>query len=178
MSAQVGNILDHKGTAVHAVSPDAPVSEAVRLMNQERIGSVLVVDDADALRGIVSERDVLHRVISEGRNPAQTRNEEIMTHRLWTVTRDTLIREALSLVTMARCRHLPVMEGERVVGLISLGDLTAWIVRELKTEIVDLHTYIHGSFSDRRLDAAQVAYEIQAIRSRGNGISYPTVIER
>src|SRR4051812_28563421 len=100
MGAQIGNILDLKGTAVHAVSPNELVSEAVRIMNQEHIGSVLVMDDPGILRGIISERDVLHRVISQGRTPAETRVHEVMTERLWTVTRETLISEALSLVTM------------------------------------------------------------------------------
>ena len=177
MGAQISHILELKGDVVHAISQQAPVSEAVQLMNVEHIGSVLVVDDG-VLRGIVSERDVLHRVISKGRTPEQTRVGEVMTHKLWTVTPETLIRDALSLVTTARCRHLPVMRNERVVGLVSLGDLTAWIVRELKTEIVDLHTYIHGSFSERRLDAAQAAYEIQSLRDRGTGLTYAAALDR
>jgi CBS domain-containing protein len=172
MTATVEHILQRKGEVVHAVAPHACVSTAVQLMNAERIGSVLVLEGS-LLRGILSERDVLHRVISDGRSPEDTRVEEVMTRGLWTVAPDTPVRDALALVSMTRCRHLPVLYQERVVGLISLGDLTAWIVRELHTEVTDLTAYIHGTFSDRSLDEAQSAYEIQAMRGRGLGVAYP-----
>jgi len=175
MGANVEHILQIKGSLVHAVAPHTLVSESVQLMNAQRIGSVLVVEDG-ILRGILSERDILHRVISEQRVPEQTYVEDVMTRELWTVTPDTRIHDALALVTMARCRHLPVVRDQELVGVISLGDLTAWIVRELKTEIVDLHAYIHGAFSDRALDDAQIAYEIQAMRGRGLGVTTPNAL--
>ena len=104
-------------------------------MNVQRIGSVLVLD-RDELHGIVSERDVLHRVIGEGRSARSTFVHEVMTRRLWTVAPETSITEAMALVTATRCRHLPVLDNGAVVGLISIGDLMAWMVRDLNMEIL------------------------------------------
>ncbi|HEX2675464.1 MAG TPA: CBS domain-containing protein [Polyangiales bacterium] len=147
MAARIKDVLSFKGNVVHSVSRDAPVSEVVRCMRINRIGSVVVLD-GDELCGIVSEGDILRRVLGERRDPESTGVEDIMTNTLRTIDPETSVHEAMALVTDARCRHLPVVEGGRVVGMVSGGDLTAWMVRELRLEIVDLIGYIHGPASE------------------------------
>jgi CBS domain-containing protein len=161
MTARVEHILRIKGPGIHAVAETASVSEAVDVMNVHRIGSVLVLDGSE-LHGILSERDVLHRVISEGRDPRSTLVYEVMTRKLWTVAPDTSIAEAMALISQMRCRHLPVMDDGVLIGLVSIGDLTAWMVRELKMEIVDLACYIHGPFCEYDAEDARIAREMLA----------------
>lgn len=161
MTARVEHILRKKGTVVHAIPESASVADAVDVMNVHRIGAVLVLD-GDELHGIVSERDVLHRVISEGRDPRSTFVYEVMTRKLYTVGPDTPIPEAMALVSQIRCRHLPVLDGDALIGLISIGDLTAWMVRELEMEIVDLACYIHGPFCDHVAPDERVASQMLA----------------
>jgi CBS domain-containing protein len=161
MTARVEHILRIKGNDIHSIAETASVADAVDVMNVHRIGSVLVRDGSE-LHGIISERDVLHRVISEGRDPRSTFVYEVMTRKLWTVAPDTPIPEAMALISQMRCRHLPVMDGDALVGLVSIGDLTAWMVRELKMEIVDLACYIHGPFCEYDAEDARVAREMLA----------------
>jgi CBS domain-containing protein len=161
MTARVEHILRIKGANVHAVPENASVADAVDVMNGHRIGSVLVVDGSE-LHGIVSERDVLHRVIAEGRSPKATYVHEVMTRKLWTVSPEMPIHEAMALISETRCRHLPVIDDGTLVGLVSIGDLTAWMVRELKMEIVDLASYIHGPFCEYAAEDARIAREMLA----------------
>jgi signal-transduction protein with cAMP-binding, CBS, and nucleotidyltransferase domain len=153
--------LRTKGAGIHAIDESATVAAAVDVMNVHRIGSVLVIDGSE-LHGILSERDVLHRVISEGRNPRSTFVHEVMTRKLFTVAPDTSIPEAMALISHTRCRHLPVLDGSTLIGLVSIGDLTAWMVRELKMEIIDLACYIHGPFCDHDAEDARIAREMLA----------------
>jgi CBS domain-containing protein len=161
MGARVEHILRIKGANIHAVPESASVADAVDVMNGHRIGSVLVLDGQE-LRGILSERDVLRRVIGEGRNPKLTFVHEVMTRNLWTVTPDTPIHQAMALISATRCRHLPVLDERTVIGLVSIGDLTAWMVRELNTEIVDLASYIHGPFCEYGAEDARIARDMLA----------------
>jgi len=165
MAARIEHILRTHDAAIHAVPESATVADAVDVMNLQRIGSVLVVE-GQALHGIVSERDVLHRVIGEGRSARETFVHEVMTRRLWTVTPATSVQEAMALVSATRCRHLPVLDAGTLVGLISIGDLMAWIVRDLNMEIMDLAAYIHGPFCDYAAEDARVAREMLAPYSK------------
>jgi CBS domain-containing protein len=161
MGARVEHILRIRERAIHAVPESATISDAVDVMNANRIGSVLVLDGSE-LHGIVSERDVLHRVIGEGRSARSTFVHEVMTRRLWTVAPDTSVQEAMALVSASRCRHLPVLDNGSLIGLISIGDLMAWMVRDLNMEIVDLATYIHGPFCDYGTENARIASDMLA----------------
>jgi CBS domain-containing protein len=114
-------------------------------MNRERIGAVLV-HDGERVVGIFTERDVLTRVIDQGRDPAATPVAEVMTSALITVGPATTVAEAMAVVTEKRCRHLPVMEGDRLVGLVSIGDLTRWLTRHQAWHIEDLVRYITGAY--------------------------------
>jgi signal-transduction protein with cAMP-binding, CBS, and nucleotidyltransferase domain len=165
MAARIEHILRTHDATIHAVPESATVADAVDVMNLQRIGSVLVIDGLE-LHGIVSERDVLHRVIGEGRSARETFVHEVMTRRLWTVTPATSVQEAMALVTASRCRHLPVLDGGTLVGVISIGDLMAWMVRDLNMEIVDLATYIHGPFCDYAVEDVRIARDMLAPYSK------------
>ncbi|MEO1337790.1 MAG: CBS domain-containing protein [Myxococcota bacterium] len=127
-------MLKHKGSIVHSVSSDSTVRDAVRLMNRQRIGAVLVIDQGQ-LVGIFTERDVLVRVVDAERDPRTTIIADVMTAKVTTVSPEMRVSEALRLVTEQRMRHLPVMEGRRLLGLISLTDLSGWTTQFLQAEV-------------------------------------------
>jgi CBS domain-containing protein len=134
-------VLENKGRTVHSVAPAATVIEAVRKMNQERIGALLVHDDQEIV-GIFTERDVLTRVLDSDRDPATTRVSEVMTTEPVSVRSTTLVEEAMAIVTDKRCRHLPVLDDDELVGLVSIGDLTRWVGRNQEIQIQDLVNFI------------------------------------
>lgn len=134
-------VLEHKGGIIHAVSPEMSVLDAVRKMNQERIGAVLVLDGTD-LVGIFTERDVLTRVVDRARDPSATRVAEVMTMQPVVVTPKATVNEAMAIVSEKRCRHLPVVDEGRLIGLVSAGDLTHWLTRNQEFHIQDLVNYI------------------------------------
>jgi len=138
-------LLQHKGPQVHSVSPTATVVEAVRTMNDARVGALLVMD-RDQPVGIFTERDVLGRVVDQRRDPATTKVADVMTVELVTVRSETSVEEAMAVITARRCRHLPVMDGEKLSGLISIGDLTRWVTRRQAWHIEDLVNYITGKY--------------------------------
>jgi len=145
MQTKLSMVLQHKGPTVHSVPPEASVLEAVRKMNQERIGALLV-RDRDDLVGIITERDILCRIVDQGREPATTRVAQVMTPELVTVCETTTVEEAMAVVTDKRCRHLPVMKGDTLAGLVSIGDLTRWVSRNQADHIADLVNYITGRY--------------------------------
>jgi len=147
MKIPLSVILKRKAnSALFSVSPDSSVLEAVQLMNRERIGSVLVCDSEGAV-GIFTERDVLARVVSAAKDPAATVVADVMTSPFVTVKATTTVEEAIRVITTKRCRHLPVMgEGGEILGLVSIGDITQWIVREQENQIEGLFDYIEGRY--------------------------------
>jgi CBS domain-containing protein len=138
-------VLDAKGHSVHAVDPKATVLDAVRTMNAERIGALLVMDDEE-LVGIFTERDVLCRIVDQGRDPAETRIAEVMTRRPVVVKAGATVEEAMAVVTEKRCRHLPVVDEDGLVGLVSSGDLTHWVTRNQEFHIQDLVNFITSRY--------------------------------
>lgn len=138
---EIRNILARKGPHVHAIDPQASVAEAVELMNELRIGSLVVIDGEEIV-GIFTERDVLRRVVAACVDPRTTLVSSVMTRELITVEPMTTLAMALSLITEHRCRHLPVVEDGRLVGLVSAGDLTAYLVSDQQQTIWDLYFYI------------------------------------
>jgi CBS domain-containing protein len=145
MQDQIRNVLDHKGRRVVTVAAEVTVTEAVARMNAHNIGSVLVGDDRTPV-GIFTERDVLVRVIACNLDPRTTRVGDVMTREVITVTTETTIEEAMSIVTERRCRHLPVTDEDGCLcGLISSGDLTKWVVNDQRQTIDDLNGYIRAS---------------------------------
>jgi CBS domain-containing protein len=134
-------VLDQKGNAIYDVTSEDSVLEAVQKMNQERVGALLVRAEGQ-LVGIFTERDVLCRVVDCGLDPRATRVAEVMTRELVVVESTTTVEEAMAVVTEKRCRHLPVMEGGELCGLVSIGDLTRWVTRNQEVHIQDLVNYI------------------------------------
>ena len=146
MSTPVSVLLERKGSVVRAVSPAVTIAEAVAEMNRHRIGCVVVMDGA-RLVGIFTERDVLQRVVGAGLDPQGGRIADIMSRDPITISPETTVDEVMALFTDRRCRHLPVVVSGLVVGLISIGDVTRWMVEEHRTEAEHLKNYIAGGFS-------------------------------
>jgi CBS domain-containing protein len=141
METRLDTILNNKSCDLHTVEPDATVIDAVRLMNQERVGAVLVLQDSK-LVGVFTERDVLTRVMEPARDPRATKITEVMTERVVTVPLSTTLEEAQAVMTQKRCRHLPVLENGELVGLVSIGDLTCWTVHDKNYLIDQLVNYV------------------------------------
>lgn len=140
---QVKHLLDGKGSGVFAVAPDAPVIDAIRLMAEKNVGALVVIKGID-LVGIVSERDYARKVILKDRSSRTTPVADIMTASVVTVAPDATVDECMRLCTDSRIRHLPVMDGGRVVGVVSIGDLVKATIFEQRETINQLETYIAG----------------------------------
>jgi len=144
MNTPVITLLHDKGGTVHATRPDATVRDAVRQMNENHIGALLVTRD-DKPVGMFTERDVLMRIVAAGLDPNSTRVEAVMSRRLTVIRPETTVDEAMAIITRERHRHLPVVDRDnRVVGMISIGDLTRWTVRDEESRIQNLNEYIWG----------------------------------
>ena len=136
-------ILDSKGANVWSIGPDATVFEAIQLMAEKNIGALLVVDHAKLI-GILSERDYTRKVALRGKSSKQTAVKEIISGRVITVCPAHTVEDCMRLMTEHRIRHLPVLDGDRILGIISIGDLVNWIITAQTTTIHQLQTYIAG----------------------------------
>jgi CBS domain-containing protein len=145
MNTRIRDILRRKGEDVYSVGPLATVIDAVNTMNDHHVGSVLVCEGGDPV-GVFSERDVLVRVVAAHRDPRQTLVRDVMTTRLYTAAPDDTLLEVMRLMTDRRCRHVPVMEGESLIGLVSIGDLTKATQYNLRQEVRELSSYIGGPY--------------------------------
>jgi CBS domain-containing protein len=139
----VRQLLDRKGRAIFSVAPGAPVLEAIRAMAEHQVGALLVMED-ETLAGIVSERDYARKVILLGRSSADTPVRDIMTSAVITVQPDTTVDKCMQLMTDRHVRHLPVVDGGRVVGMVSIGDLVKAVIAEQRQQIEQLESYIHS----------------------------------
>jgi CBS domain-containing protein len=140
--ATARHLLDHKGRAIFSIGPDEPVLDAIRLMAEHHVGA-LVVMKGEQLVGIVSERDYARKVILKGRSSADTPVAQIMSSPVITVTLNSSVQDCMQLMTTRHLRHLPVMEGGKVVGMVSIGDLVKAVMEEQKQTIEQLESYIH-----------------------------------
>ncbi|UCH30628.1 MAG: CBS domain-containing protein [Myxococcales bacterium] len=145
LSTRIGDVLRRKGDDVYSVGPLATVIDAVNVMNDHHVGSVLVMEGGYPV-GIFSERDVLVRVVAAHRDPRQTLVRDVMTTRLYTASPDDTLFEVMRLMTDRRCRHVPVMEGDELIGLVSIGDLTKATQHNLRQEVRELSNYIGGPY--------------------------------
>lgn len=139
----VRHLLEVKGSEVYSIGPDAPVVDAIRLMAQRGIGA-LVVLQGDRLAGVVSERDYARKIVLQGRSSSSTRVDEIMTGDVVQVGPEDTVDRCMQLVTDRRLRHLPVVEGDRVVGVVSIGDLVKAVIEAQQEELDQLQRYIAG----------------------------------
>jgi len=142
--ATVRDILNRKGAAVIAVPPATTVLDAAQLMNDRGIGAVLVTEGS-ALAGIFTERDVMRRVVATRRDPATTPVSEVMSTSLVTTTATATVEECASLMTGRRIRHLPVLDGETLAGVVTIGDLMAFQVDEQASTIAQLSSYVYDN---------------------------------
>jgi CBS domain-containing protein len=145
MNTALDKVLEQKGRQVYVVSPTRTILEAVKTMQEKQVGALVVLDDGRPV-GVFTERDVLNRVVKSGCNPAETSVSEVMTKNLVVVSPDTTVQQAMAIVTEKRCRHLPVMDGDELVGVVSSGDLTHWLVKSQSFEIESLIRYITGKY--------------------------------
>jgi len=141
----VSLILRKKGCDIFSVPSDTTVYDAMKVMAEKEVGALLVVDDGQ-LHGIVSERDYARKVILMGRSSKETPVSEILTEPLMTISPDCSVDEAMRLITTHRIRHLPVVHNDKLMGLISIGDLVQWIAFAQDQTIEDLSHYIEGKY--------------------------------
>lgn len=142
--ATVRDILAKKGSQVLSLDGDETILQAAQFMTEHRIGAVLVLD-GERIAGMFSERDILQRVVAEGRDPSQTKVEEVMTAEVACCTPDTSLEEARGAMKNRRIRHLPVVDGDdHLLGLISIGDLNAYQVAHQEQTIFLLNEYLYG----------------------------------
>ena len=141
--ATASQLLKQKDRGIYSVSPDAPVLEAIREMAEHGVGALLVMM-GNKLVGVLSERDYARKVILMGRSSSETKVSQIMSSPVLTVRPDQSVNECMRLMTDNRVRHLPVQEGERVIGVLSIGDLVRAVVEEQAKTIEQLEQYIHS----------------------------------
>ena len=139
----VRQLLGTKSPEIHAVAPDSAVIDAIRLMAEKGIGAVLVMDGA-RLAGILSERDYARKIVLRDRSSRDTPVAAIMTAEVVTVTPADTVEDCLQLVTDRRIRHLPVVEGAAMLGVISIGDLVKSVIEQQRRELGQLQQYIVG----------------------------------
>jgi CBS domain-containing protein len=139
----ISEILGHKGTTAWSISPDATVFEAIMMMAEKNIGALLVTEN-DKLVGIISERDYTRKVVVKGKASKTTLVKEILSSHVIHVSPSHTIEECMRLMTDHHFRHLPVLDGDMIVGIVSIGDLVNWIISAQHTTISQLQTYITG----------------------------------
>jgi CBS domain-containing protein len=141
----IDSVLKLKGRQVLSVAPTATVYEAIEKMSDKGVGALVVMSEG-RLTGIISERDYARKVILKDRSSKQTQVSEIMTSPVLTVSPKDTVEECMRIITENRIRHLPVMDRDRVVGIISIGDLVNWIITAHEETIGHLQSYIAGQY--------------------------------
>jgi CBS domain-containing protein len=142
----VRDILSRKGNLVHTVTTDATVLDAAREMNERHVGA-LVVTRGEKVVGIFTERDILNRVVAQQRDPAQTAVQDVMTAPIACCAPQTTRAECRAVMKNRRIRHLPVVDGERLCGIVSIGDILEVEGAEQAETIQYLYEYMHGSWA-------------------------------
>ena len=141
----VAAILKHKGYQVTTVGPTASIAEVAEVLATHRIGAALVMDRADQLLGIISERDIVRSLAANGGHTLEMTAGQLMTRALQIATPDTTVEEAMHMMTEGRFRHLPVIDHGRVAGLISIGDVVKARIMQQAHEVDSLRAYVAGA---------------------------------
>src|SRR5215469_13450426 len=145
-SVPISTLLHHKGSTVWEISPEATVFDAIQLMAEKNIGALPVLSNGK-LVGIFSERDYTRKIALAGKTSKQTFVKEIISPDVITVTPDESVEECMRLMTDHRIRHLPVMQNDEMVGLVSIGDLVNWIISMQDAAIAQMEGYISGTIA-------------------------------
>jgi CBS domain-containing protein len=141
----VRSVLKQKGPEVWSIDPEASVFDALALMAEKRIGALLVMSQ-EKLAGVISERDYARKVVLKGKESKKTRVSEIMTNKVISVSPDDTVEECMRIMTEGRIRHLAIIEGEKIAGVLSIGDLVKWVISAQQKAIEQLQDYIHGKY--------------------------------
>src|SRR5580698_7067749 len=142
----ISSVLVNKTSALWSIAPEATVFEAIKLMADKNIGSLLVMSGGK-LAGVFTERDYTRKIALQGKTSKETRVWEIIPREVTSVTPDDSVEDCMRLMTENRVRHLPVVEGTNVVGIISIGDLVNWIISTQNAHIEQMEQYIAGGLS-------------------------------
>jgi CBS domain-containing protein len=142
-SVPISALLHHKDAALWSIAPEATVFEAIQLMAEKNIGSLLVLS-GDRLVGLFTERDYTRKIALQGKKSKETQVREILSGKIVSVTPHQTVEECMRLMTENRVRHLPVLDGGKVIGLVSIGDLVNWTISAQDAAIAQMEQYIAG----------------------------------
>ncbi len=146
MKVAISTLLAEKEfSEIFSINPEASVLDAVKEMNRRQVGSMLILDEGKIV-GIFTERDVLRRVVVEGLAPATTPVSDVMTREVDTFPPDLSVDEAMAHMTAKRHRHIPVVEDDRILGMVSIGDVTRWLSKTFENEAQNLLNYFTGTY--------------------------------
>ena len=146
VTGTIDALLAQKGTEIFSITPEATVFEAVELMANKNVGALLVTQDGK-LVGLISERDYTRKVMLRGKRSRETQVREIMSSDLTVVSPREPVENCLRMMTDKRVRHLPVLDGETIRGIISIGDLVKWVIATQSAAIAHLEMYISGGYT-------------------------------
>ena len=141
----VKQILDNKGYDYFSINPKETVFEAVQIMADKNVGALMVIDDEGKLIGMFSERDYARKIVLHGVSSKEAKLLDYMSTDLYTVKPETTVLDCMAIMTEKHVRHIPVLDHNKIVGIISIGDVVNTIIRDQKTTIQDLEKYITAS---------------------------------
>jgi len=144
-SGTISSVLQNKSTAVWSISPEATVFEAIKLMADKNVGALLVLS-GEKLVGVITERDYTRKVALMGRSSKEAHVREIVSDKIISITPQHSIENCMKLMTENRVRHLPVLENDKVLGIVSIGDLVNWIISTQHATIEQMTQYITGGY--------------------------------
>lgn len=143
MQTPLSTLLKEKSSKIQTLTGEHTCYECATLLSQFGIGALLVMD-GEKVQGIISERDIINKLVSKKLDAANVKVSDVMTKNVLTVTSDTTVQRAMEIITEKRFRHLPVVDNDKLVGIISIGDITRWVMLQQQQEISALTGYIHG----------------------------------
>lgn len=142
----IDQILNDKGREIISVKADSSLEEAARTLDSKRIGAVVALGESGAIVGVLSERDIVRQVARNGQGALQMRVGDAMTRDVITIESSTKLEDAMQLMTDRRIRHLPVFRNDRLVGVVSIGDLVKWKIADAEAEAEAMKSYLSAQF--------------------------------